>query len=259
MKVSVIQMDMRLADPAFNFSHAGKLIRKAAAEKPDVIVLPETWNTGFFPKERLASFCDENGAETVWRIGALAAEFSVNIVAGSVSDRRDGGIYNTAFVFDRGGACIAQYDKTHLFTPSGEQESYRRGGRLCTFTLDGHPCGLIICYDVRFPELARTLALTGIEVLFIPAQWPALRRFHWDMLVTARAIENQLFVVACNSCAADTKEAGSSRVLDPWGAVLAEADDRETILTAELDFSVIEQIRSSINVYRDRRPELYSI
>ena len=88
---------------------------------------------------------------------------------------------------------------------------------------------------------------------------PALRRFHWETLVTARAIENQLFVVACNSCAADTKEAGSSRVLDPWGAVIAEAGERETILTGELDFAVLEQIRSSINVYRDRRAELYRL
>lgn len=259
MKVSVIQMDMKLADPAYNFSHAEELIRKAAGDGPDVVLLPETWNTGFFPKENLASYCDRDGTETKRRIGALAAELGVNIVAGSISNRKYDGIYNTAFVFDRKGACVAQYDKTHLFTPSGEHAYYKLGDHPCTFELDGKRCGLIICYDLRFLELVRTLALTGLDVLFIPAQWPAIRRRHWDTLVAARAIENQMFVVACNSCASDTKCGGSSRILDPWGEVIAEADDRETVISGELDFSVIEQIRSSINVYRDRRPELYRV
>lgn len=259
MKVTVVQMDMKLADPAYNFDHAEELVRKAAEEKPDVILLPETWNTGFFPKENLASYCDHDGAEIKRRIGALAKEYGINIVAGSVANQKYDGIYNTAFVFDRQGNCIAQYDKTHLFTPSGEHEYFKLGDHLCTFELDGRKCGLIICYDVRFLELIRTLSLSGIEVLFLPAQWPAIRRYHWDTLVTARAIENQMFVAACNSCAADTKCGGSSRILDPWGQVIAEADDKETIFSGELDFSVIEQIRSSINVYRDRRPELYKV
>jgi len=259
MRISAIQMDMRLSDPAYNFDRAETLIRAAAGGSPDVILLPETWNTGFFPKEDLPSCCDRDGAEVRRRIGALAREYGVNIVAGSVSNRRSDGIYNTAFVFDRSGACIAHYDKTHLFTPSGEHEYYRRGERLCTFLLDGRKCGLIICYDLRFPELVRTLALAGIDLLFLPAQWPAIRRYHWETLVAARAIENQIFVAACNSCAADTKCGGSSRILDPWGEVLAAADDRETVITAEPDFSVIEKIRSSINVYRDRRPQLYDV
>lgn len=261
MKVSAIQMNMKFADPAYNFQHAEQLVRKAAANSSDVIILPETWNTGFFPKENLPALCDQNGSKVKAVFGALAAELGVNIIAGSVSNVKDGKVYNTAYIFDRSGTNIAEYDKTHLFTPMGENNYYQKGSHITTFELDGKKCGIIICYDVRFLELVRTMALPGLDILFIPAQWPALRKFHWDTLTAARAIENQMFVVACNSCgtAGETVYGGSSHIYDPWGNTLAAAGAAEEIITADLDFSVIEGIRSSINVYRDRRPELYHL
>ena len=161
MRVSAIQMDMKFADPAYNFKHAEELIREAAASKPDVIVLPETWNTGFFPKENLKELSDKDGAAVKDMCSALARELNVNIVAGSVSNVKNDKVYNTAYVFDRQGACIAEYDKTHLFTPMGEHDYYEAGTHVTTFELDGKKCGIIICYDVRFLELVRTLALTG--------------------------------------------------------------------------------------------------
>jgi len=262
MKVSVIQMDMKFADPVYNFKHAEELILKAAAEKPDVIVLPETWNTGFFPEEDLASLCDKDGQKVKEMCGGLAKKLNVNIIAGSISNlRMDDNVYNTAYVFDRSGKCIADYDKIHVFTPMGEDKFYKKGTRIVTFELDGHKCGIIICYDVRFLELVRMLALQKIDILFIPAQWPAKRRFHWTTLTTARAIENQMFVVTCNSCgtAGATVYGGSSRILDPWGETITAAGEKEEIITGELDFSVIEGIRTSINVYNDRRPDLYKL
>lgn len=260
MKITVVQMDMKLGQPKENFAHAEELIRKAALENPDVIQLPETWNVGFFPREGLAEMADFEGKEVKERIGALAKELNVNIVAGSVANRReDGRINNTAYIFDRSGNCIAEYDKTHLFTPSGEHDFFTPGSHITTFELDGHRCGMIICYDIRFLELVRMNALAGIEVLFVSAQWPAIRRYHWKTLVAARSIENQMFVSACNSCAPDTKEGGCSRICDPWGEVLAEAGEGEEIFSAELDFGVIEGIRSSINVFRDRRPDFYTL
>ena len=259
MKIAAVQMDMKLDLPQENFVRAETLICRAAAGSPDVILLPETWNTGFCPRAGLSPFCDSDGAETKRRIGALAQKFGVNIVAGSVSVLRDGHIYNTAHVFDRTGTCIAQYDKTHLFSYQDEDKFYTPGNSLCTFSLDGVLCGLATCYDIRFPELARTLALRGVEVLFVPAQWPAVRRQHWEALLAARAIENQLFVAACNSCASDTQCGGSSRILDPLGAVLAAADSSETILSAVIDSGMVAETRTKITVYRDRRPELYQI
>lgn len=259
MKTSIVQMDMKFADPKANFLHAEELIRKAAEDMPDVIVLPETWNTGFFPVENLAELCDQEGKETKDRIGNLAKELHTNIVAGSVSNVKDGKVYNSAFIFDRTGSCVGEYDKIHVFTPMQEDVYYQKGDHLCTFELDGHKCGIIICYDIRFPELARALALKDIEILFICAQWPAVRSFHWQLLTAARAVENQLFVAACNSCgtAGKTVYGGRSVILDPWGETIKQGGAQEEIFTGEIDFSKLQEIRSSINVFRDRRPDLY--
>ena len=120
---------------------------------------------------------------------------------------------------------------------------------------------MIICYDVRFPELARTLAVGGLDFLFISAQWPNVRIPHLTTLVRARAIENQLFAVCCNSCgrAGETVYGGNSMIIDPWGEVLCQAGSEEETITAECDTSVLDGIRSTINVFRDRRPELYTL
>jgi omega-amidase len=260
MKVSIAQMDMKFADPEFNFKHAEELIRKAALEKPDVIVLPETWNTGFFPDKNLASLSDQNGEKTKELCGGLAKELNVNIVAGSVSNVKNGKVYNTAFIFNRSGNCIAEYDKIHAFTPMKEDVAYQKGDHLALFELDGHRCGMIICYDIRFPELTRALAVKGIDILFISAQWPAVRRTHWQILTKARAIENQVFLAACNSCgkAGETVYGGTSCLLNPWGEVIQEAGPSEEIISGDFDFEILKGIRSSINVYVDRRPDLYA-
>ena len=261
MRLSVIQMDMRLGESAYNFAHAEALLRRAAAEGTDTALLPETWNTGFFPADHLPERSDRGGEAVKALCAPLARELNMNIVAGSVSDRRGGRVYNTAYVFDRQGACLAAYDKTHLFTPMGEHEHYAAGDHLTTFSLDGHKCGLLICYDLRFPELFRTLALQGVELLLLPAQWPAARRYHWETLTAARAIENQFFLAACNSCgtAGETVFGGASRILGPRGELLAAAGVGEEIVTAALDFSVLAEVRNSINVFHDRRPELYRL
>lgn len=261
MKISCLQMDMQLGCVEENFRHAEQLIGQAAAESCDVIVLPETWNTGFFPKEDLESLCDRDGQQVKTRIGALAKKFHVNIVAGSVSNLRDHQIYNTCMVFDREGACIASYDKTHLFTPMGEEQYYTPGDRLCRFTLDGVCCAVAICYDIRFPELSRSLAIPGLDVLFVVSQWPEARISHLQSLTVARAIENQMFVVCCNSCgkAENTQYGGHSSVIDPWGQTIVQAGKTEKVLTAELDLHILKNIRKSIHVFRDRRPELYRL
>ena len=261
MKISCIQMDMKFGCPEENFQHAAALAEQAMAEQPDVLVFPETWNTGFFPKENLESLCDQDGSQVKEVFGALAAKLNVNIVAGSVANYRDGKVFNTAYVFDRKGECIASYDKTHLFTPMGEDNYFTPGDHLCRFTLDGVSCGLIICYDVRFPELTRSLTVPGLDMLFVVSQWPKVRTFHLRSLTTARAIENQMFVVCCNSCgtAGETVYGGNSAVIDPWGETLRLAGEQEEILSAECDLNILKNIRSTIPVFRDRRPELYKI
>ena len=261
MKVTCLQMNMKLGCPKENFTLAEKLIVESVKAQPDVIVLPETWNTGFFPKENLAELSCKNGYEVNNRIGELAKKYKVNIVAGSVSNVRGGKVYNTAFVFDRAGSCIAEYDKIHLFTPMGEDDYYTCGNHLCRFELDGVKCGIIICYDVRFPELTRSLALQGLDILFVVSQWPKERIFHLRTLTTARAIENQMFVACCNSCgtADKTVYGGNSVIIEPFGKTLALAGENEEIITAACDMQILSDIRNSIPVFRDRRSELYKI
>lgn len=261
MRIACLQMDVQFGCPEQNFQHAENLIAQAMQDKPDVLVLPETWNTGFFPRENLQVLCDQDGTQVKARIGALAKQFCVNIVAGSVSDFRNGRVWNTAYIFDRQGACIASYDKTHLFTPMGEDAFYEKGQYLCTFSLDGIRCGLMICYDIRFPELSRTLALQGMDMLFVVSQWPKERISHLRLLTAARAVENQLFLICCNACghAGDVVFGGNSAVIDPRGKTLALAGEQEKILSADCNLSLLTHIRSTIPVFQDRNPELYRI
>lgn len=261
MKISCLQMNMKLGLPEENLNHAEELIRDAMKENPDTLVLPETWNTGFFPKENLSELSCSNGSEVKAGIGTLAKKYSVNIVAGSVSNVRDGKVFNTAMIFNRDGKCMAEYDKTHLFTPMGEDKYFTAGNRLCRFSLDGVSCGVIICYDLRFPELVRTLSLSGLDMLFVVSQWPKARTFHLKTLTTARAIENQMYVVCCNSCgtADETVFGGNSAIIDPFGKTLASAGENEEIISADCDMSVLSEIRANIPIFRDRRQELYNI
>lgn len=170
-------------------------------------------------------------------------------------------LYNTAFIFDRKGECIADYDKTHLFSPMGEDSFFEAGERLCRFTLDGVRCGIIICYDLRFPEFVRTLAIEGIDVLFVVSQWPQKRIAHLRALTTARAIENQMFVVCCNSCgtAEETVFGGKSAIISPMGKTLALAGKNEQILCAKCDLTLLSKIRDDIPVFHDRRRDLYDV
>ncbi len=259
MKISCIQMNVRAGNPEENYSRAEQLIRKAAKQRPDAILLPELWNTGFAPGKIDPALADDDGARTKDFCARIAKQFGINLVAGSVLTRKSGMLYNTAYAFDRTGDCTAEYDKTHLFSPSGEGEAYTAGEQIVTFPLDGITCGIMICYDLRFAELARAMALSGAKVLFIPAEWPRQRTEQMRTLLCARAIENQQFAALCNGCgtAFGTQFGGSSAIVDPLGNLLAKAGHRERIITAEIDFSMQEKIRKNLPVFLDRRPELY--
>lgn len=261
LQIAVIQMDMVLNQGEANYAHAGKLVRDAMAlsPRPDVLVFPETWNLGFSPAVIDQSQADLDGKKTTAFFSALARENEVNIVGGSVVNKKGSALYNSAFVFNRTGECIASYDKTHLFSPMGEDKVFSKGSSLCTFKVDGFSAALVICYDIRFPELTRTMTLGGIDILFVVSQWPQARKDHLRVLTRARAIENQMFLALCNSCgtAGEVKYAGQSAVIDPWGNVISEAGTEEQIFCAGCDGSILEGIRNSIPVFADRNPSLY--
>lgn len=254
-------MNMEFCAPDKNFRHAKNLIKSAAEDNPDVIILPEMWNTGFFSKEKLRELSDVDGERTKTEIGLLAKSLGINVVAGSVANVKGDKVYNTAYVFDRTGNTVCEYDKTHLFSPMGEDKFFAKGKGFSTFSLDGVKCGVIICYDLRFPELARSLAVQGLDVLFVVAQWPDVRIPHLVTLAKARAIENQMFVAVCNSCGStdNTKYGGNSVIFDSWGNELSSANGSEEIITAECDTDILSDKNKSINVFCDRRTDIYNL
>lgn len=258
MKVTLVQMSIALGKPEENFGAAKEWIRRASEDSPDVVILPEMWNTGY-SLENIKEIADVRGARVQEEIAPLAKKYDCNLVAGSVANLEDSKVYNSMYIFDRAGKEQARYDKTHLFQLMDEHLYLAGGEKTATFSLDGQLCGGVICYDIRFPELLRTLALQGIRILFVSAEWPYPRLTHWRNLLISRAIENQMFVVACNRVGAEGKTTffGHSMVIDPWGEILGELGEEEGLLSVEMDPSQVEKIRKKIPVFADRRPELY--
>ena len=260
MRVALLQMDVKAGDPEANFGRAADMLAEAVRgeRKPDLIVMPEMWNTGY-ALDVIEAIADPGGQRTRKLLSAFAAEHGVNIAAGSIAERREDGVYNTSFVFDRKGGVTAEYAKMHLFRLMEEDKYLKAGERPGSAVVDGTPAGMMICYDIRFPELARRLALSGAQLLIVPAEWPNPRLHHWRTLLTARAIENQMYVVACNRCGTSGAVSffGHSMVIDPWGEVIAEAGEEEGIVTADIDLSLVADVRGRIPVFEDRRPGLY--
>lgn len=255
MKISILQMHTILGQSEKNQESLLHMTENAMQENPDVLLLPEMWNIGFFPRP-IEDYADKDGESTRALLSRLAQKYAVNIVGGSVArlDSATGKIYNTCYVFDRAGQEISSYDKVHLFSPGREDQVFERGRHIAAFSLDGHKCGVAICYDLRFGTFLSTIA-QDIEILFLPAAWPRLRQKHWDVLTQARAIEHQVFVAACNGGAATSDKhplGGHSAVYDPWGEVLAKAGENEKIISAELDFEMLQEVRKNIPVRADK-------
>jgi len=259
-KLSVLQMDVAIGQPDENFRKVEQLLHQAvqADVKPDCIVLPEMWNTGY-ALEQIHELADHNGERTKALISAFCKAHEVYVIAGSIAERRGDQIYNTIYVVDRTGEVMADYSKIHLFRLMDEEKYLAEGNHIGTFEADGVQAGMMICYDIRFPELARKLALSGAKILFVPAEWPNPRLHHWRTLLTARAIENQMYVVSCNrvGTSGTTEFFGHSMIIDPWGEVLAEGHSNEEILTATINLSLVDEVRRRIPVFEDRRPQHY--
>ena len=242
MKISILQFKSELGNVDKNFYTARRLID--GVKNFDVIILPELWTTGYYP-EPVENFADVDGKRTVEFICAASAKNNVNIIGGSIIAQVDGKIFNRCIVANRHGKIVATYDKTHLFTFADEGKVFTAGKNFSTFELDGVKCGVAICYDLRFPEFIRKLALTGIEILFVPAAWSLKRLTPRQILTQARAIENQIFVVFANS-------AGKSEIINPLGEVIAESNIGEEILTADVDLNFRADVIRKMNLLADR-------
>lgn len=265
-KVCCIQMDVISGRPELNRQEVKFQIEQAMRTDPalNIMVLPEMWNTGY-AWDCIRETADKDGQDTLKLLRHLAETHQVHIVGGSVAVlRSNGGVQNVCYVINKHGELVHQYIKVHLFQLMGEHLYMKAGEAIGCFELDGVRCGVVICYDLRFPEWIRAYALAGVELLFVPAQWPKLRQLHWRTLLLARAIENQMVVVACNRCGDSTDVdgcvtsfGGGSIVLDAWGEALAEIGDERSMLIGEVDVSHVASVRTRIPIYKDRRAALY--
>lgn len=258
LTLSLGQMDVKLGEPAINFETVKWMTAVAAQRGSDLVVFPELWSTGY-DLENGAKYATTTNAGIFAEVAELARQHQIAMVGSCLADLGAGRIGNTAVYFNKSGHSLGVYSKLHLFRLMSEEQYLSPGdGRTLVETEWGR-MGLAICYDLRFPELFRAYALAGAQAVFLPSEWPHPRLAHWQMLLRARAIENQMFVIACNRVGHSKSTAffGHSCIIDPWGETVIEGGEEEGVLTAVIDLDKVAEVRAKIPVFQDRRPELY--
>src|SRR3954447_23836134 len=268
MRAAAVQLNAR-ADKAANLEKADRLVRRAAADGATLVVLPEKW-TAIGTGDDLRAAAEPLGGEaSAWAADA-ARELGIDLVAGSISERVEGEdkLRNTSLHYGPDGALKGAYRKIHMFDVGVGGVEYRESDSedpgdeaILTTTTDGVEVGLTVCYDLRFPELYRVLAVEGARILTVPAAFTlTTTRDHWEPLVRARAIENQAFVIAANQIGhhpPNHESGGRSLIVDPWGIVLAAAPDSECVITADLDLEAQADVRRRLPSLANRRPTAY--
>jgi predicted amidohydrolase len=267
IRVACVQMTSR-RDKAANLERAESLTARAASTGADVVVLPEKWNLIGSADDYRAGAETLDG-ESAQAMSRWARTLGVTLVGGSISERREGRekLSNTCCLFDPEGTLVAVYRKIHLFDVEVGGQVYREseteepGALPVVAPAEDWLVGLTVCYDLRFPELYRVLALAGAELVTVPAHFTTpTGRDHWHVLLRARAIENQCYVAAAGQVGetlAGKPAYGRSLVVDPWGVVLAQAPDEETVITAELDRARLRDIRAKLPSLANRQPDAY--
>ncbi len=256
IKVGIIQFDVSLGVVDRNLVVVRRRAASLSKRGVRLVLLPEMWSTGF-ANDRLEEL-SETTPGILEELRGLSKELDIAII-GSLPEKVADGIYNTAYVVDIDGSIAGVYRKVHLFSITGEDQYFRPGNQAVVADTSFGPVGLVICYDLRFPELCRALTFQGAKILAVVAQWPAARIAHWKALLEARAIENQVFVIGANRCGRDKDliYGGHSRIISPWGDILGRAGKGPASLSATIDFSLVEQIRRRIPCLDERVPAAY--
>lgn len=268
MRAAVVQMNST-GDLAGNLAAAERLTRAAAADGAELVLLPEKWPL-LAAGPDLAAAAEDLSGPTMGAARGWAGELGIWLVAGSMGERDPEGSapYNSSTLIGPDGEPRARYRKLHMFDVDVEDVSYREseheraGQEIVTAEADDACVGMSICYDLRFPELYRILALRGADVLTVPSAFTAATgRAHWEVLLRARAIENACFVLAANQCGEAPPQYhsfGHSMIVDPWGRIIAGLGaDEEGFACAELDFAVLAEVRASIPALANRRSDAY--
>lgn len=268
-KIGVCQMHV-VKSKEKNIARARSMIKEAAGGGCKLVVLPEMfncpYNSSLFPE--YAESHPEGS--TLKMLSAAAAEEKIYLVGGSIPERDGESVYNTSFVFGPRGEMLAKHQKIHLFDvdlPDGlsfhESRTLGAGKKITVVETDLCTLGVAVCYDIRFPELIRLMALGGAEVVVLPAAFnmntgPA----HWELLMRTRAVDNQVFLVGASSArdaGASYVSYGNSVIVDPWGRIIAQADEKETVLFGEIDLQILNETRAALPLLKHRSLDLYEL
>lgn len=269
IKLALCQMNV-FDDKEGNLKKAGSMIARGIDNNADFIILPEMFNCPYSNDKFIEYAEEEHDSTTLKEISKLASENDIYILAGSIPERENGKLYNTSYLFDKNGSILAKHRKMHLFDIDvkdkitfKESDVLTAGNEVTVVETEFGKIGIGICYDIRFVELARMMAENGAQILFYPGAFnqttgPA----HWELLFRSRALDNQVFCVGV--APALNKDAsyhsyGHSIVANPWGEVIAQADEKENLIICEIDLSEIKKVREEIPVLKNKRKDLYEI
>jgi omega-amidase len=256
--IALAQMAVALGKPEQNAATAQAMAAQAAAQNADLLLLPELWLTGY-DLDRIDRYTAPLDAGHFAVMAELAQTHRLYVAGTALESNPEGKPFNTAVLYGPEGERIGAYRKTHLWAPLGETEHMAPGSSVPTFDLPWGRVGLAICYDLRFPELWRCYTDAGAQLMLIPAEWPVRRVEHWRLLLRARAVENQLFVIGCNRTGADAdgEFGGHSAAVDPWARVLVEGGSEPGLFVATVVLDEVARSRSLFPFLADRRPEVY--
>ncbi|MSN24965.1 MAG: carbon-nitrogen family hydrolase [Geobacter sp.] len=255
IKTAAIQFSVKQGDVDANLAYVREALFRAAGDGANLAVLPEMWSSGFDYRNLNELALRTEGI--VDELLELSRKLKL-VIVGSMPEPNGEKVFNTIYLVDN-GKLAGVYRKMHLFSLLGEDRAFSGGDSWLLAETTIGKVGVIICYDLRFPELSRRLAVEGAQIICVPAQWPKPRQEHWRTLLRARAIENQLFVVSCNACGQIGKLDffGMSMIINPKGEVMAEAGEDQCEISAGLDMQELADWRAQIPCFNDRKPECY--
>jgi deaminated glutathione amidase len=266
LRVAAVQLNSS-GDKERNIASAERMVRAAAADGAELVALPEKWNL-LAAGEGMLAGAESLEGPSLTAARSWARELGIHLLAGSISEAGDEKAFNTSVLIGPGGDDLAVYRKIHLFDVSAGGVEYREsdfeepGEEIVTAEVGGLTVGLSVCYDLRFPELYRILAVRGARLIAVPSAFTAATgRDHWEVLLRARAIEDQAFVLASNQVGEAPphySSYGHSAIVDPWGSVLAMAPEGECFIAAELDLDAQAEVRRALPSLANRRPQAYA-
>lgn len=255
IRIALAQMNVELGNKQANLKKVSALVSEASSRGAGVVCLPELFSTGF-AKETLSQLAEPVPGPTTEALRSQASKYGL-LIAGSILEKGSDGLYNTAVLVGSEGL-VLKYHKVHPFLE--ESAFVTGGGSYESREMPFGKCGLLVCYDAAFPEAARALALAGTQIIFLPANWMEPFLSQWRLATSARALDNQLWLVAVNRVGTDGvyNYFGHSRVVDPYGNTLVECGEQEELVLADIDVDAATEFKKMVNFLSDRKPGTYA-